>query len=109
MEIKKHPTFEKMQNNFIAKALVFFALTLFLLMFLDGKISDTLSLVFFWIFFFSFAFTWYYGAFVRPSNVVCPNCSSQTIHKTQKPEGFMVAICKSCKIKWNLGDRFSND
>jgi len=109
MEIRKHPTFEKSQSTYIGKSLVVFSVALFAQMFLIEKLPFNASFAIFLLFIIAFVANFYYGAYIRPSKVVCPSCNSNTLCKTQKPEGFMIAVCKYCKVKWDLGYRFSSD
>ena len=109
MEIREHPTFENSRSRYIGKTVIIYGALIIIYGFIFEQLSFKVSVALFLSIFLGFVYSWYYGAFVIPSKITCPKCDSATQNKTQKPEGFMVAVCKNCKIKWKLGHRFAND
>ncbi len=108
MEIRVHPNFEKSQSRYLFRCLLFFLIALLLSYLLLDKSQSAQNIVNFSLLIGSVA-ACYYGAFIRPKNVICPECFGQTDHGTKEPEGFMIAECRRCSISWNLGYRFAQD
>lgn len=103
MEIKNHPTFEKRRSDLIGVFVLCYSVPFMLWIFVFQEFS--------YLIFFSFGIVFlccfvYFG-WVMFRNIDCPRCNKKTITKELKNEEVLVAVCENCRIKWNLGERFS--